>query len=337
MKFLYGLYSVFMSKKVLKLAGKRPMLLALIIMATLTLGLLFSGWLTPTPGKAQTGGGNPQPNNENTNCVEHGPHWGSWSGSCPSIVTNGSVSPTSINQCGVDAPTMPTNIVVPVYNSQQWQQTGTYDCTNTVSTNTETISYSVSGYQWDPPLPGTITNTFSSTVYVNVTSSDTTNCASPGRVDIGTVTWNLPCPTTTNKPTLDSPTYSISDGWYGATINYNFGCSDGWYEWECFPSMSDSCVTGGASTAGTAGQYGSWSDQLYTKDPSGGSCSMTAHQIIYFAPVEGGGCTNDNSVCSVANDISIVITQTNAPATPPHGTIVTSVTIGGGFSTTSTY
>ncbi len=58
-----------MSKKVLKLAGQRPMLLALIVMATLTLGLLFSGWLTPTPAKAQSGAADSQPNQETTNCV----------------------------------------------------------------------------------------------------------------------------------------------------------------------------------------------------------------------------------------------------------------------------
>ena len=63
-----------MSKKVLNYAGKRPMLLALTIMATLTLGLLFSGWLTPTTGRAQ-GGPNPPPNQENTNCP---PVWGPW-------------------------------------------------------------------------------------------------------------------------------------------------------------------------------------------------------------------------------------------------------------------
>jgi hypothetical protein len=330
-----------MSKKVLNYAGRRPMLLALI-MATAILGLLFSGWLTPTPGRAQSGGGNPQPNQENTNCVAT---TNAWTGSCPSIVTNGLVSPTTIYQCGVTGPEMPTNIVVPVYSPTNiFTQVITYDKTNcTPVTNTENITYSVSGYFWTnfsspyTSMPSKVTNSFSADCDVYVTSSDTNNCASPGLVNLATVTWNLPCPTTTNKPTLDSPTYSISDGWYGATINYNFGCADGWFEWECFPSMSDSCVTGGASTAGTAGQYGSWSDQLYTKDPSGGSCSMTAHQIIYFASVGGGGCTNDNSVCSVENDISIVITQTNAPATPPHGTIVTSVTIGGGFSTTSSY
>jgi len=48
------------------------MLLALI-MATLTLGLLFSGWLTPTPGRAQQVPPNPQPNVEScTNCISEG-------------------------------------------------------------------------------------------------------------------------------------------------------------------------------------------------------------------------------------------------------------------------
>jgi hypothetical protein len=62
-----------MSKKVLKLAGRRPMLLALIVMATFTIGLLFSGWLTPTPGKAQPSQQNPQPNIESsTNCISEG-------------------------------------------------------------------------------------------------------------------------------------------------------------------------------------------------------------------------------------------------------------------------
>ena len=45
------------------------MLLAILVMATLTLGLLFSGWLTPTPSQAQgAGGGDPPTHQENTNC-----------------------------------------------------------------------------------------------------------------------------------------------------------------------------------------------------------------------------------------------------------------------------
>jgi hypothetical protein len=44
-----------MSEKVLKIAGRRPMLLALIIMATIATGMLFSGWLAPAPVRAQPG------------------------------------------------------------------------------------------------------------------------------------------------------------------------------------------------------------------------------------------------------------------------------------------
>ena len=73
-----------MSKKVLNYAGKRPMLLALIVMATFTLGLLFSGWLTPTPGRAQQNPPNPQPNGENTNCP---PVWGSWQADSQNLPT----------------------------------------------------------------------------------------------------------------------------------------------------------------------------------------------------------------------------------------------------------
>ncbi len=45
------------------------MLLALIIMATITIGLLFSGWLTPAPIKADTSDPDPDPGVETTNCV----------------------------------------------------------------------------------------------------------------------------------------------------------------------------------------------------------------------------------------------------------------------------
>ena len=65
-----------MSKKMLKMAGRRPILLALIIMATVTIGLLLSGWFTPAPGRAQPGQSNPRQDVENcdnptttTNCA----------------------------------------------------------------------------------------------------------------------------------------------------------------------------------------------------------------------------------------------------------------------------
>jgi hypothetical protein len=45
-------------------------------LATLTLGLLFTGWFSPVPLRAQGNSGpNPPPNNETTNCP---PVWGNW-------------------------------------------------------------------------------------------------------------------------------------------------------------------------------------------------------------------------------------------------------------------
>jgi len=72
-------------------------MLLVLIMATLTLGLLFSGWLTPTPGKAQAGGGNSPPNNENTNCPNYTTNVVV---SCPTVNTLGTINPTSfcVNQ-----------------------------------------------------------------------------------------------------------------------------------------------------------------------------------------------------------------------------------------------
>ena len=59
-----------MSKKALNIASKRPMLLALIVMATITIGLLFSGWLAPVPIKAQNNDSDPNSDVETTNCVQ---------------------------------------------------------------------------------------------------------------------------------------------------------------------------------------------------------------------------------------------------------------------------
>jgi hypothetical protein len=82
-----------MSKKALKLAGRHPMLLALI-MATLALGLLFSGWLTPLPTRAQAGGGNSSSGNENTNCDN--PTTSLWcAGDAQLVLKNVTISPAA--------------------------------------------------------------------------------------------------------------------------------------------------------------------------------------------------------------------------------------------------
>jgi len=270
-------------------------------------------------------------------CVECGPHWGSWSGSCPSIVTNGLVSPTSIDQCGVEGPTMPTNIVVPVYSPTNiWKRTGTYDCTNTVSTNTENITYLVSGYFWTnfsspyTSFPSLVTNSFSADCDVYVTSSDTTNCASPGLVTLATVSWNLPCPTITNL-TIDGcgvletvPENGVMRPVYGAIIHYDFQCANGWYSWET-NSFTQDCDTTDDSTSQ---QTTATSDPWYNTgdgvgstvvSPSAMPCSLTSQQTIFFAAIGGGSVTNNNSTCTF--NFTRTLTIVADPSNPGHGAI----------------
>jgi hypothetical protein len=169
------------------MAGRRPILLALIIMATVTIGLLLSGWLTPAPGRAQPGQPDPTPGVENTNCIAT---TNAWSGTCPAIITNSSVSPSTIYDPWKTAPTMPTNIVAPVYSPTNiFTQLVTYDSTNCDTvTNTENVTYSVSGVTWTnfsspyTNFPSVVTDSFSAQAYVIVTSSDTNLCPSPGIV-----------------------------------------------------------------------------------------------------------------------------------------------------------
>lgn len=130
----------------------------------------------------------PQPEG---NCVECGPHPSAWTlDYCPSLndSPSPSVSPGSICQKQNDALTMPT-VVAPTYSAGQKEMHKDYDC-KAAEYQYAAISYTVGSVQWDPALPGMIpAGGITSTAYVNVASSDTSLCPSPGRVDIGTCTW----------------------------------------------------------------------------------------------------------------------------------------------------
>jgi hypothetical protein len=130
-----------MSKKVLKIAGRRPMLLALI-MATITIGLLFSGWLAPTPGRAQTGGGNPPPGGENTNCPNY---IYSTNVTCPSVSNNRAIAPTTfcVNE-GTSLP-LPQLVTSPAASTGSIIITTTETCSNIVISTTNPVTYSFSG------------------------------------------------------------------------------------------------------------------------------------------------------------------------------------------------
>ncbi len=182
------------------------MLLALIVMATVTLGLLFSGWLTPTPGRAQPSQPDPQPNveaqcgtNSDGTCTECGPHTNAWTlDYCPSQTNTSSVSPSSYPCAEVGHIPMPT-VVAPIYQDGQKHTVTTYDCTNAVTTYGG-ISYTVGSVQWDPsPIYLNTGGSWTCTAYVNVTSSDPALCPSPGRVNIGTCTWDVASPIVTTE------------------------------------------------------------------------------------------------------------------------------------------
>jgi hypothetical protein len=138
-------------------------------------------------------------------CNEGGPYYGSWSVvSCPAINNTPGADPTTICQKVNTAPSKP-KLTPPTYTTGQKKRTLTYDCSGPTE-QTQNITFTVGAVQWDPALPGTITVAFSSTAYVNVTSSDPTLCPSPGRVNIATVTWNPVAQEMTSETVATTPT-----------------------------------------------------------------------------------------------------------------------------------
>ena len=207
-----------MSKKVLKLAGRQPMMLALI-MATITIALLFSNsGPVPTASRAQTSSTNPPPYIEATNCVEHGPYYGEWIFSCPKQTNIYSITPNSFSCVDVgQAPPMPTNIATPKFSAGYKRRSISWDCTNAPSVTNVSITKTPSGHiVWVPDIPKKFTNamTFSSTAWMNVSSSDP-GCENVSE-ELGTVTWNV---VSTNCLTLDK--FLGTNGWQVKDIDLN--------------------------------------------------------------------------------------------------------------------
>jgi hypothetical protein len=209
-----------MSKKVLKLAGKRPMLLAIIVMATFTLGLLFTGWLTPTPVKAQSSGGNPQPYIETNNCPNYVTNPAV---TCPSITNYGAIS-TNYFCMDISGNTnrpivlpLPGLAIIPGAAVGSMVTNITETCSNIVTSSTNTITLSFGALifnpnptNFNPVLPG---QDYSSACSIVGTSSDTNHCSSQS-ISYGTVTWhvlktNQSC-SASGSATLNA--YFLSDG-----------------------------------------------------------------------------------------------------------------------------
>jgi hypothetical protein len=206
-----------MTRKALTLAGRHLVLLA-ILMVTAIFGLLFSGWLTPATGRAQTGADNPLSGNENTNCCpgcETGPRYGSWQvDSCPKVTNSWGVNPSSF--CGEvgEAPCTPT-LTRPIYDTGKKHRSISWDCTNYPDTDTGNISFAVGEVYWEPNLPAKFTKSESKTYYarVDVTSSDPDLCASPGQFTLGEATYNVVDPDP-ESPSTEIDVKSIIDTYY---------------------------------------------------------------------------------------------------------------------------
>ena len=127
-------------------------------------------------------------------CRECGPHWSDWyAEQCPTNSNTTSVTPSWYGcvQTG-QSPPQPT-VIPPTFGGGRKARVAWYDCSTNLNYQYGGITYSVGAVQWDPPLPGTFgvqhVPYFSSWAYVDVTSSDTNLCASPGRWYIGSCTW----------------------------------------------------------------------------------------------------------------------------------------------------
>ena len=129
-------------------------------------------------------------------CGECGPHWSDWyAEQCPTNSNIASVTPSwyGCNETGQSVP-QPT-VVAPTFAGGKKARVAWYDCSTNLNYQYGGITYSVGAVQWDPPLPGTFgvqhVPYFSSSAYVDVASSDTNLCASPGRWYIGSCTWRV--------------------------------------------------------------------------------------------------------------------------------------------------
>ena len=251
------------------------MLLAFIIMATLTLGLLFSGWLAPTPGKAQQAMDSPPPNNEATNCVSTG-------------TTTTCLSAGSINL------TAPTNSPIVCLGSSVTVKAGTLvttgylqvvttysNCPTTTVTNPTTPSY---GVTWTASV-----GSFSTSGTGLTATFTPTNCGT------GTVNFTM---NSTNDPSCGGTGTSTNSGSFNV-VDIQHVCV-----FTTPTNLSRTTIGVGEQVALTAcGAPGTvtWSTSAGTVSPTSGSTTtLTAPGNAATATVtvnySGGSCTLGFSV-----------------------------------------
>jgi hypothetical protein len=308
-----------MSEKVLKLAGRRPILLGLIIMATITIGLLFSGWLAPTPGRAQNGGGNPSSANENTNCPNY---TYTTNTTCPSITNGMSLAPMIFCvKFGDPLPDPSWASNPPGATPGSVVITTTETCSNVVTSATNAITYGFGWFYGGPgkptaPTPGTYT---SPSIWGHVVSSDTNDCPSPADVNLGQVTWHV----INTTPTSSSATIDFGPFIHGMEAvlkEIPAGCSfsdPGGLTFTKTIKTTPICCSDG-SVAAEIERSGSLSASV------GGSCSTPSYPL----PITLGICQVQLTASgTISLDASLKSTSTSCPNDPPgYYCLVPSVT-----------
>ena len=187
-----------MSNKVLNYAGKRPMSLAFLVMSNLTLCLLFSGLLTPTPSKAQPVPPNPPANNENTNCPNYTTNTVK---NCPEIINHGTLD--HMTNCVKLGDPLPDPTYTPgTATAGSIVTVITETCANTATASTNPVSYSFKWAYYPPkPTGNLVPGTYTTKAVELCVSSDTNDCSSPSAYTMGTVTWNVVNTRITKKST----------------------------------------------------------------------------------------------------------------------------------------
>ena len=143
-------------------------------MGVLLAGLCSGGFFVLAPGLAQEEGGG------GGGCYEYGPVSCGWALNWGPYLTNlPGVNPSSY-ACAESGKSLPRpSVTPPAYADGQLEKVTSYSCSGSVI-DYKYISFNVSAVQWDPPISDSPTaGTFSSTAYVNVTSSDTSFCLEP--------------------------------------------------------------------------------------------------------------------------------------------------------------
>ena len=133
--------------------------------------------------------------------------------SCPGLVNTPSIAPLAFCATAGDSVCMP-DIVLPIYSEGQKKRYKDIPCECIPEMETAAITFTVES-KWEPELPAKLSVTFSSTLWVEVTSSDPSLCHAPDeRLPLGPVTWTVnPMPISVGAVNWLPDGVTSTEGW----------------------------------------------------------------------------------------------------------------------------